>query len=155
MGYLLPALTQKTITEQIEIIHNEINMNRDERVEMCATILQPASFQPTIPIMKSLRHPRGLGSITLDDVQVLQNYYVPSNAAVVIAGDTPSEALEKVTVFGGLQTGPRPGRVTAWIPNSAMTSAAHFRYVPPQLFLNCDAGFGTDRRCSSGWRGRS
>jgi zinc protease len=149
MGYLLPALDQKTLTEQVEIIRNEINMNRDEPGGEVRHFIAAGVFPADHPYH---REPAGdpveLGQITLEDVQAFfKSYYAPSNAAVVIAGDiTPSEALEKVELyFGGLQAGPRPGRVTAWIPELGHDKRERiFDTAPPQLFLNWPMpSFGT------------
>jgi len=139
MGYLLPALNQKTLSEQIEIIRNEINMNRMSRgkgaLPYCGRRL---SARPSYHGV-AVGDPQELGNITLDDVRnFFKSYYAPSNAAVVIAGDiTPSEALEKVKrYFGGLPTSPRPGRVTAWIPELSQDKReCIFDTAPPQLFL--------------------
>jgi len=50
---LSPARShQKTLSEQIEIIRNEINMNRDEPGGKVRYHIAAASFRPTIPIME-------------------------------------------------------------------------------------------------------
>ncbi len=140
MGYLLPALTQKTLDEQIELIRNEINMGRDEPGGDVRYHISAGVFPPDHPYHKEpVGDPQELGNITLDDARnFFKTYYAPSNAAVVIAGDiTPSEAFEKVKLyFGGLRTGPRPGRITTWVPELSHDKRERiFDAAPPKLFL--------------------
>ena len=140
MGYLLPALTQKTLDEQIELIRNEINMGRDEPGGAVRYHISAGVFPPDHPYHKEpVGDPRELGNITLDDARnFFKTYYAPSNAAVVIAGDvTPSEAFEKVKLyFGGLPTGPRPGRMTTWVPELSQDKRERiFDAAPAKLFL--------------------
>ena len=138
MGYL--TLTQKTVTEQIEIVRNEIDMNRDEPGGDVRHHISAGVFPPDHPYHREpTGDPQELGSITLDDVRgFFKTFYAPSNAAVVIAGDvTPSEAFERVKrYFGGLPTGPRPGRKTAWIAELGEDKRERiFDTAPPQVFL--------------------
>lgn len=138
MGYL--TLTQKTVTEQIEIVRNEINMNRDEPGGGVRHHISAGVFPPDHPYHKEpTGDPQELGNITLDDVRnFFKTYYAPSNAAVVIAGDiSPSEAFEKVKrYFGGLQTSPRPGRKTAWTPELSQDKRERiFDTAAPQVFF--------------------
>lgn len=147
MGYL--TLTQKTVSEQIEVVRNEINMNRDEPGGEVRHYIAAAVFPAGHPYHhEAVGDPQELGTITLEEVQrFFKNYYAPSNAAVVIAGDvTASEAIEKVRhYFGGLPTGSRPGRVTAWVPELSHDKREQiFDDGPPQIFLNWPMpGFGT------------
>jgi zinc protease len=149
MGYLLPALTQKTLNEQIETVRNEINMGRDEPGGGVRHYVAAGVFPADHPYHKeAVGDPQELGAVTLEEARnFLKRYYVPSNAAVVIAGDvTPAEALEKVKLyFGGLQTSPRPGRMTAWIPELNHDKRERiFDNAQPQLFLNWPMpSFGT------------
>ncbi len=147
MGYL--TLSQETLTEQTEIVRNEINMNRDDPGGEVRQHVAAGVFPADHPYHKeAVGDPQELGAITLDEVRsFFKTYYAPSNAAVVIAGDiTPSEALEKIKLyFGGLQTGPRPGRITAWIPEFSHDKRERmFDAAPPELFLNWPMpSFGT------------
>ena len=149
MGYLLPALTQKTLDEQVELIRNEINMGRDEPGGDVRFHISAGVFPPDHPYHKEpVGDPQELGNITLDDARnFFRTFYAPSNAAVVIAGDiTPSEALEKVNrYFGGLPTGPRPGRITAWVPELSQDKRERiFDAAPRKLFIDWPTpSFGT------------
>lgn len=139
MGYL--TLTEKVVKEQIEIVRNEINMNRDEPGGDVRHHIAAGVFPIGHPYHKeAVGDPRELGNITLDEVRnFYKSHYAPSNAAVVIAGDiSPSAALDKVKLyFGGLPSGPRPGRMTAWIPELGHDKRERiFDTAPPQLFLN-------------------
>ena len=140
MGYVLPALTQKTLNEQIELIRNEINMGRDEPGGDVRYHIAAGVFPPDHPYHKEpVGDPRELGNITLDDARnFFKTYYAPSNAAVVIAGDiTSSDAFEKVKrYFGGLPTGPRPSRITTWVPELSQDKRERiFDAAPPKLSL--------------------
>src|SRR5688572_17045593 len=149
MGHLLPALTQNTLDEQVELIGNEINMGRDEPGGDVRFHISAGVFPPDHPYHREpVGDPEELGNITLDDARkFFRTYYVPSNAAVVIAGDiTPSQAFEKVKLyFGGLPTGPRPGRITMWVPELSRVKREHiFDAAPPELFLSWPMpSFGT------------
>jgi zinc protease len=149
MGHLLPALTQKTLDEQVELIRNEINMGRDEPGGDVRFHIAAGVFPPDHPYHKEpVGDPKELGSITLDDARnFFKTFYAPSNAAVVIAGDiTPSQALEKVKLyFGGLPTGPPPGRTTMWVPELSQDKRERlFDAAPAKLFLSWPMpSFGT------------
>lgn len=149
MGYLLPALTQKTLDEQVELIRNEINMGRDEPGGDVRFHISAGVFPPDHPYHREpVGDPEELGNITLDDARkFFRTYYAPSNAAVVIAGDiTPTQAFEKVKLyFGGLPTGPRPGRITSWVPELDQDQRERiFDAAPPKLFLSWPMpSFGT------------
>lgn len=149
MGYLLPALTQKTLDEQVELIRNEINMGRDEPGGDVRYHVAAGVFPPDHPYHKEpVGDPEELGNITLDDARnFFKTYYAPSNAAVVIAGDiTPSQAFEKVKrYFGGLPTGPRPSRITTRVPELSQDKRERiFDAAPPKLFLSWPMpNFGT------------
>lgn len=140
MGYLLPALNQKTLTEQIEIIRNEINMGRDEPGGDVRYHISAGVFPPDHPYHKEpVGDLQELGNITLDDARnFFKLYYAPSNAAVVIAGDiTPSDAFARVKrYFGGLPSGPPPNRMKAWVPSLSSDKRERiFDAVSPRLFL--------------------
>ena len=149
MGYLLPALSQKTLDEQVELIRNEINMGRDEPGGDVRYHISAAVFPPDHPYHREpVGDPEQLGNITLEDARnFFKTYYAPSNAAVVIAGDiTPSQAFEKVKLyFGGLPTGPRPGRITTWVPELSQDKRERlFDAAPPKLFIDWPMpSFGT------------
>ena len=139
MGYLI--LTQKTLAEQVEIIRNEISLDRDQPGGDVRNRIAAGVFPANHPYHKeTVGDPKELGSITLDEVRDFdKTYYEPSNAAIVIAGDiTPSEAFEKVRhYFGGLPAGPRPTRMTAWVPDLAHDKRERmFDNASPKLFLN-------------------
>jgi predicted Zn-dependent peptidase len=68
MGYLLPAVTQKTLDEQVELIRNEINMGRDEPGGEARFHSSAGDFPPDQPYH---REPGGdLQGLVLDGHQV-------------------------------------------------------------------------------------
>jgi zinc protease len=90
MGYLLPALTQEKLSNQIGVVSNERLERYDNQPyglawEKIISSLYPADHPyswPTIGFMNDIK------SYTLDDVSgFFTKYYSPSNATLVVAGD--------------------------------------------------------------------
>lgn len=149
MGYLLAALNQKTLDEQIEIIRNEINMGRDEPAGEVRHHIAAGVFPRDHPYHRvPVGDPQELGNISLEDARnFFTRFYAPSNAAVVIAGDiAPSDAFARVRrYFGGLPSGPRPDRVKAWVPELSLDRRERiYDAASPEVFLAWPMpGFGT------------
>ncbi len=97
MGFLLPALTQEKLTNQIGVVSNERLERYDNQPyglawEILSSNLYPDGHPyswPTIGFMDDIK------SYTLDDVSsFFKKYYSPSNAALVIAGDFQKEKIK-------------------------------------------------------------
>jgi len=97
MGFLLPALTQEKLTNQIGVVSNERLERYDNQPyglawEILVSNLYPEGHPyswPTIGFMNDIK------SYTLDDVSgFFIKYYSPSNATLVIAGNFERENIK-------------------------------------------------------------
>ena len=97
MGFLLPALTQEKLANQIGVVSNERLERYDNQPyglawEIIISNLYPNSHPyswPTIGFMNDIK------SYTLEDVSGFFNkYYSPSNAVLVIAGNFEKEIIK-------------------------------------------------------------
>jgi len=115
MGFLLDALTEASFRNQVDVVRNERRQRYDNvpygkaRFEV-ATALYPEGHP--YRYLTIGRH-EDLVNASLADVQgFFKNWYVPSNATLVVAGDFETAAM-KVLIekwFGGLPAGPKPAR---------------------------------------------
>jgi predicted Zn-dependent peptidase len=90
MGALLPAMTQKKLDTQRDVVKNERRWSVDNQpYGTCWEKLQELSFPETHPfhhsLIGSMEH---LSDASLEDVaQFFRTYYTPDNAVLSIAGD--------------------------------------------------------------------
>ena len=109
MGFLLPALSQEKLDNQIDVVKNERRQRYENAPyglanEIITSSLYPQNHPyhwPTIGWMQDI------SNITLEDVKFFFNkYYVPNNASLVIGGDFDNkmtkELIEKY--FGQINT---------------------------------------------------
>ena len=120
MGWLLPAMTQEKLDNQIEVVRNE---------------RRESEGQPYAPFWLTLNehfYPKGhpydhsvigihedLEAATLDDVKdFFRKYYTPNNATLSIAGDFDPEQTKAwiERYFGEIPPGPPVERIGVWIP---------------------------------------
>lgn len=90
MGFLIPALTEEKLTNQIDVVKNE-RLERYENQpyglawEILISNLYPNGHPYSWPTIGSLND---ISSFQLDEIKkFFQTYYSPSNASLVIAGD--------------------------------------------------------------------
>ncbi len=116
MGHLLPALSEKKLRVQKDVVKNEYRQNYANRPygqvpRILAEALYPAEHPyswPTIGVMEEV------DAATRDDVEgFFRRYYVPANASLCLVGEIDvSEALALADqYFGGFHGGmaaPRP-----------------------------------------------
>jgi zinc protease len=105
MGALLPAMTQKKLDTQRDVVKNERRWSVDNQpYGTCWEKLQELSFPETHPfhhsLIGSMEH---LSEASLDDVaQFFRTYYTPDNAVLSLAGDFEiDEAKELVEKYFG------------------------------------------------------
>ncbi len=105
MGYFLPALTQEKLDNQIGVVKNERLERYDNQPyglawEILLSNLFPEEHSYSWPTIGYLPD---ITSYTLEDVSsFFTNYYSPSNAALVIAGDfETSKAKELIEKYFG------------------------------------------------------
>lgn len=121
MENLVPALTQKKLDNQRDVVKNERRQNYEDRPYGAAWGLLAESLFP-------VGHPyhhltigshADLTAATLDDVkQFFVQYYVPSNAVVTIVGDFDRDATKAMMIkyFGHIAPGKRAPTPTATTP---------------------------------------
>jgi len=121
MGWLLPALDQKKLSNQIDVVKNERRQNYDNRPygtvnEKLAALVYPPEHPYhwlTIGSMEDLT------AASLDDVRTFfRNYYGPNNATLVVVGDFDSVEARKLVkkFFGDIPPGPPVSKIERWIP---------------------------------------
>ena len=105
MGALLPAMTQKKLDTQRDVVKNERRWSVDNQpYGTCWEKVQELSFPESHPfhhsLIGSMEH---LSEASLDDVaQFFRTYYTPDNAVLSIAGDFEiDEAKELVQKYFG------------------------------------------------------
>jgi predicted Zn-dependent peptidase len=105
MGALLPAMTQKKLDTQRDVVKNERRWSVDNQpYGTCWEKIQELSYPETHPfhhsLIGSMEH---LSNASLDDVaQFFRTYYTPDNAVLSIAGDFEiDEAKELVAKYFG------------------------------------------------------
>jgi zinc protease len=99
MGFLLPALTEEKLNNQIDVVKNE-RLERYENQpyglawEILISNLYPKGHPyswPTIGFMDDI------SSFKLDEVKkFFQTYYSPSNASLVVAGDLDTDKTKRL-----------------------------------------------------------
>jgi len=110
MGGLLDAMTQEKLDNQRDVVKNERRQRYDNQpygtaFEKISELMYPKTHPYNWTTIGSLED---LSAASMDDVKAFfRQYYSPSNASLVIAGDFDSkQAKEWVTkYFGGLTNG--------------------------------------------------
>lgn len=121
LGFLLDAMTEERLKNQISVVQNEKRQNYDDAPygkvygELLKT-LYPPEHPYSWTTIGSLED---LGAASLDDVkEFFRSYYTPNNAVLTIAGDfKPAEAKALVEkYFGPIPAGPPVARIDSWTP---------------------------------------
>jgi zinc protease len=121
MENLLPALGQKKLDNQRDVVRNE----RRQRYEnqpygMAWWYLAEMLYPPGHPYRhEPIGSHEDLTAASLDDVRgFFKKYYVPANAVLAVSGDFASEALKPMIerYFGGIPGGVRAAPPTATRP---------------------------------------
>ena len=110
MGALLPAMTQKKLDTQRDVVKNERRWSVDNQpYGTCWEKLQELSFPEWHPFHHSLiGSMEDLSEASLDDVaQFFRTYYTPDNAVLSIAGDFEIEDAQQLVekYFGPVPRG--------------------------------------------------
>ncbi|MCH8128205.1 insulinase family protein [candidate division KSB1 bacterium] len=121
MGFLLPAMDQKKLDNQIGVVKNERRQRYENQpygrvYETMLEALYPHDHPYSWPVIGSMED---ITAATLDDVKAFfQRFYTPNNASLCIAGDfEPARAKDWVEqYFGDIPPGPPLERIKTWIP---------------------------------------
>jgi zinc protease len=140
MGHLLGAIDQAKLDEQRKVVQNERRQNVDNRPYGKAEELV---IRATMPVGHPYDHSvigsmEDLNAASLEDVKEwFRTYYGPTNAVLVLAGDTtPEEAKAKVEkYFGDIQPGTPVAHPQAWVVRRTGTQreTAYDRVAQPML----------------------
>ncbi|MEO5896132.1 MAG: pitrilysin family protein [Vicinamibacterales bacterium] len=155
MGYLLDALDQRALANQIEVVRNERRQSVENEPYGVA---QEALYQALYPA----KHPyhgvvigshADLAAVKLQDVQqFFRQYYTPNNASLAIVGDfepaTTRSLVEKY--FGTLKAGPEVAKITAPTPpitaekrltvsDTVELPRVYMSWLTPAIFKSGDA----------------
>jgi zinc protease len=121
MGWLLPALTQERLDNQIEVVKNERRQSYENRPyglvsERLYAVLYPRNHPYSWPVIGSMDD---LAAASKEDVEAFfKAYYSPNNCVLVIAGDIDKAEVKQLVekYFGEIPPGPPVHRPEAWIP---------------------------------------
>ncbi|WP_324261264.1 pitrilysin family protein [Altererythrobacter sp. H2] len=140
MGYLLGAVTQEKLDNQIGVVQNEKRQGDNQPYGL----VEYEQLENLYPSGHPYHHSTigsmaDLSSATLDDVkQWFRDNYGPNNAVLVLAGDIDAAtAREKVTKwFGAIPRGPATARVVAPVPDLAepKTKTIYDRVATPRIY---------------------
>lgn len=124
MGFLLPALTQEKLDNQIDVVKNERRQRYDNAPYGLAwQILNENMYPDNHPYhWPTIGYMDDISNISLEDVRsFFKKYYTPDNASLVIAGDIrPEYTMELVErYFGPI----RPSGVNEAVPAPAFSIA--------------------------------
>jgi zinc protease len=123
MGYLLGAVTQEKLDNQIGVVQNEKRQGDNQPYGLTEYVIQETLFPKGHPYHHStIGSMADLSAASLEDVKNwFRAKYGPDNAVLVLAGDIDlATAKEKVTNwFGGIPRGPAITRVNAPVPTLA------------------------------------
>jgi len=124
MGYLLDAMNPKTVDAQRDVVKNERRQSYENRPYGMADItlsemLYPESHPYHWPVIGYM--PDLTAASYEDVVAFFKNYYTPSNASLVVAGDIdPAPTRQLIEKwFSDVKPGPAPKPLT--IPGVALT----------------------------------
>lgn len=111
MGWLLPAMTQKKLDNQRNVVKNERRQNYENRPYGLAyeTIFKNLYPEDHPYHWMTIGSMEDLSNATLADVkEFFRHYYHPANASLVVAGDfDPAEAKQLIEqYFGPIPAGP-------------------------------------------------
>lgn len=142
MGFLLEALDEERLRNQIEVVQNERRQSYENRpyglvMEKVMAALYPPGHPyswPTIGWMEDI------ASFTLEDLrQFFRSYYAPNNASLCLAGDFDPAAAKAMVerLFGTLPPGPPVMRPGQWQPALAGEIRLHIqdRVQLPRTYL--------------------
>jgi len=121
MGWLLPAMTQKKLDTQIDVVKNERRQNYDNRpyglaFELLSKHLYPEDHPYSWTTIGSMED---ITNASLEDVKsFFKQYYGPNNASLSIGGDIDIDVTKALVekYFGTIPAGPPVDKMEPRIP---------------------------------------
>ncbi|WP_251567031.1 pitrilysin family protein [Erythrobacter sp. 3-20A1M] len=140
MGYLLGAITQEKLDNQIGVVQNEKRQGDNQPYGL----VEYEQLENLYPVGHPYHHStigsmEDLSGATLDDVKSwFRDHYAPNNAVLVLAGDIDlATAKEKVTHwFGAIPSGPAVAPVDAPVPtlDAPKSKTIKDRIATPRIY---------------------
>jgi zinc protease len=119
MGWLVNAVDQPRLDEQRGVVQNEKRQGQNQPYSIAWDIITASTYDADHPYGHTvIGELADLDAASLTDVKDwFKNYYGPSNATLVLAGDiTPAQAKAKVEqYFGAIPSGPPVARQKVWV----------------------------------------
>ncbi len=120
MGYLLGAVTQQNLTNQIGVVQNEKRQGDNEPYGLTEYAILEGLFPEAHPYRHStIGSMADLSAATLDTVRDwFRTHYGPNNAVLVLAGDIDARTARPLVekYFGSIPRGRTPPKGTAGVP---------------------------------------
>ncbi|MGE5315035.1 MAG: M16 family metallopeptidase, partial [Acidobacteriota bacterium] len=119
MGHMVGAISQKKLDEQRGVVQNEKRQGENQPYAVVEELMTKATFPASHPYSWTvIGSMEDLNAASLDDVKEwFRQYYGPSNAVLVLAGDidvkTAREKAEKY--FGDIPPGPPVAHFNSWV----------------------------------------
>jgi len=121
LGFLLPAMTQKKLDNQRDVVKNERRQRLENEpynkiYDLLPALLYSKDHPYSWPVIGSMAD---LSVASLEDVsEFFRSYYSPNNASLCIAGDfDPIQVKAWVQkYFGPLPPGPPVDQMKMWVP---------------------------------------
>ncbi|QQS37280.1 MAG: insulinase family protein [Ignavibacteriales bacterium] len=136
MGFLLPTLDEAKLKNQIDVVSNERLERYDNQPyglawEIIHSNLFPEDHPYHSVVIGSLND---ISNSTLTDIlQFAQQYYCPSNASLVVAGDYPENIVELVEKYFGEINSNGKNSLPKFIADWKVTGNKITRYEDVQL----------------------
>jgi zinc protease len=121
MGFLLPAMTQKKLDNQRDVVKNERRQRLENEpynkvFDLLPPLLFPADHPYSWTVIGSMAD---LTAASIEDIsEFFRSYYTPNNASLSVAGDFNSAEAKKwiEKYFASIPPGPPVDRLTSWVP---------------------------------------
>lgn len=141
MGYLLGAVDQARLDEQRGVVQNEKRQGENQPYGQVFNRITAATYPEEHPYGHTvIGSMEDLEAASLDDVQEwFKNWYGPSNAILVLAGDIkPEDAKARVEkYFGEIPPGPPQAQPKSWVPALAenQREILYDRVAQPRIYV--------------------
>ena len=121
IGFLLPALTQKKLDNQRDVVKNERRQRLENQpygkvYDLLPSLTYPNDHPYSWPVIGSMAD---LSAASVEDVsEFFRTYYTPNNASLCITGDFDPVQVKKwiEQYFGSIPPGPAIDRLKSWVP---------------------------------------